>query len=438
MNTTDTFSRQSKPALLLRPVLTVALILTAICTALSGSAAGQSPAPPKGLARVSTSRERQTDFALKDGDRVVFFGDSITEQRLYTTYVEQYVLIHYPERHITFINSGWGGDQVTSNDCGPCAGVGALARIKRDVIDLRPTVVTLLFGMNDGHYQDFDPALLNVYENGLTAIIRRLKDNTGARIYVMTPTVYDGTQHTPWSKTTRYNDVLDRYSEAAKQIARREGLPVIDLHTLTTDALREAKTIDASYTFLPDGVHPEPDGQLVMAAAILRAWGAPAEGETIVRQAGTNGTIGTDINVTAPLPWPEPVPSEKMRKVRPEIMEMGEVKLKLTGLSPGNYIVRVDGSDGSEYTSEQLGAGIPISSLSAPANEASRALAALIRQRADLYFTRWRQIEIPLSGEYKGAGLTISALDSLADEMNARARLLGKPHEYHLSLSRVP
>src|SRR5215470_3345286 len=68
------------------------------------------------------------DFALKDGDRVLFYGDSITEQRLYTTYVEHYVLTHYPERRITFINTGWGGDQVTRDECEPCHGVGGLAR----------------------------------------------------------------------------------------------------------------------------------------------------------------------------------------------------------------------------------------------------------------------------------------------------------------------
>src|SRR3954466_10378616 len=99
------------------------------------------------------------DFALKSGDRVVFFGDSITEQRLYTSYVQQFVMSRYPELNVTFINSGWPGDAVNSNPCVPCAGVGALARIERDVVAYKPTVVTLLFGMNDGLYKDFDPDL---------------------------------------------------------------------------------------------------------------------------------------------------------------------------------------------------------------------------------------------------------------------------------------
>src|SRR2546428_1208922 len=50
------------------------------------------------------------DFFIKDGDRVVFLGDSITEQRLYTTYIEAYALTRHPNWKLSFRNVGWGGD----------------------------------------------------------------------------------------------------------------------------------------------------------------------------------------------------------------------------------------------------------------------------------------------------------------------------------------
>src|ERR1043166_92515 len=50
------------------------------------------------------------DFLIKDGDRVVFLGDSITEQRLYTTYIEAYALTRHPDWRLSFRNVGWGGD----------------------------------------------------------------------------------------------------------------------------------------------------------------------------------------------------------------------------------------------------------------------------------------------------------------------------------------
>ena len=382
----------------------------------------------------------ESDFALRDGDRVLFYGDSITEQRLYTTYVEHYVLTRYPERHITFVNTGWGGDQVTRNECVPCNGVGGLARIKRDVIDHQPTVVTLLFGMNDGRYYDFDEPTLKVYVDGLTAIIREIKEKTRARIYVMTPTVYDGTRNTPWSHTTRYNDVLDRYSEAAKQIAAREQLPVIDLHAVTVDALTKAKKNDSAYTFLPDGVHPQEDGQLVMAAEILRAWGAPASGVRTVENAPRvpasplGGPYVIKATVTLPLPWPEPLPSDKLRAAWPQITEMGAVTLAFKGLPVrGQYQVKVDGEDAGSFTADQLEAGIALNQLSKKAQDDARALAALIRKRADWFFTRWRQIEVPYAGEYKSTANVVTAFDALIAEMAERARARAVLHSYSVT-----
>ena len=375
-------------------------------------------------------------FALKDGDRVVFYGDSITEQRLYTTYVEHYCITHYPDRRITFINTGWGGDKVTANDCQPCAGVGGLARIKRDLLDHHPTVVTLLFGMNDGQYQDFDPAIMKVYQDGLRAIIAEIKSKTQARIYVMTPTVYDGTRHTPWSKTDKYNDVLDRYSEAAQQIASAEGLPLIDLHAVTTAALNRAKQQNTSYTFLPDGVHPAEDGQLVMAAEILRSWGAPVQGYAVSERIKPI-TDTSSVSITAPLPWPRPQPSDPIAKTCPDIMGEGNVTAQLTGLGPGQYAVSVDGKQAGQFNAEAIAQGLPIGTLSGQAVAASDQIASLIRKRADLYFFRWRQIELPFSKDYQTAGRAQMALDALIEEMRGRARTLAAFHKYDVTITRV-
>jgi hypothetical protein len=291
--------------------------------------------------------------------------------------------------------------------------------------------------MNDGQYRDFDPAIAKVYEDGLTAIIRELQSKTGARIYVMTPTVYDGTRHTPWSKTDRYNDVLDRYTEAVKTIAQREGLDVIDLHTVTTEALLRVKKDDSDYTFAPDGVHPQEDGQLVMAAEILRAWGAPPGGFELSKQVTLDQDGTASVSVAAPLPWPEPLPSEKLRRVKPVIAELGQVILHLTGLPSGQYKVEIDGKDAGEYTSQVLSRGIPVGFLSGKATDATRALASLVRKRGDLFFLRWRQVEAPFATQYQSATKVISSLDLLIDEIQERTRLLAMFHKYQLVISRA-
>src|SRR3954467_7881857 len=58
----------------------------------------------------SQSVSRAGEFLIHDGDRVVFLGDSITEQRLYTTYIEAYTLSRHPNWKLWFRNVGWGGD----------------------------------------------------------------------------------------------------------------------------------------------------------------------------------------------------------------------------------------------------------------------------------------------------------------------------------------
>ncbi|MBT3200791.1 MAG: hypothetical protein HN350_12845, partial [Phycisphaerales bacterium] len=62
---------------------------------------------PKACAGANTTND---GFFIKDNDRVVFLGDSITQQRLYTTYIEAYALTRFPEYKLTFRNTGWNRD----------------------------------------------------------------------------------------------------------------------------------------------------------------------------------------------------------------------------------------------------------------------------------------------------------------------------------------
>ena len=71
------------------------------------------------LAASAAALPAQERFYLHDKDTVVFYGDSITEQRLYTTFVETFVLTRYPQLNVRFVNSGWGRETVAGGDGGP-------------------------------------------------------------------------------------------------------------------------------------------------------------------------------------------------------------------------------------------------------------------------------------------------------------------------------
>lgn len=387
------------------------------------------------LALSSAGLAQSRDFALKSGDRVVFFGDSITEQRLYTSYVQQFVISRYPDLNVKFINSGWGGDTVNGNPCVPCAGVGALARIQRDVVAYKPTVVTLLFGMNDGLYKDFDPDLMKTYTDGLSQIIAIIKRETHARIYVMTPTVYDAEMKTTWSHTDKYNEVLDRYSEAAKEVARREGLPVIDLHTATTAALSNARKIDKSYTFFGqgDGVHPKPEGHAVMAAEIINAWGGHATSIGIADQLWSNGAREHSFDAPAPLPWPAFKLSDTILKADPTLAEISKDAFTLGSIPGGNYSVTVDSTNAGTFTADQImKAGIPLNA-SESAMKGSADLAKAVRDKEDLEYMRWRTLAKFAS--LKSTAAAQAEVQKMTQEQFAVAREKAKPHKYQIVLT---
>src|SRR5262249_42856940 len=80
-----------------------------------------------------------------------------------------------------------------------------------------------------------------------------------------------------------YNQVLLRYGEFVRRLAETEGATVADLNTPVVAALKRAVQIDPSLAqdLIRDRVHPGPGGQLLMAAALLQAWNAPAVVSTV-------------------------------------------------------------------------------------------------------------------------------------------------------------
>ena len=215
---------------------------------------------------------------LKDGDRVVFLGDSITEQRIYTRYVMNYFTLRYPTLDVTFRNAGWGGDTAP----------GGLRRLQRDVLDLKPTVVTICFGMNDGGYRPFEKGIGDTYEAGDRRIETRCKQ-LGARMIVGGPGPVDSET---WKKTepdadTYYNDNLGKLSAIAGKIAQENGFVFAGLHPFMMKVMQDAKAaLGKDYAVCGgDGVHPGANGHLVMAYAFLKAMGLD----------GNIGTVTVDL-----------------------------------------------------------------------------------------------------------------------------------------------
>jgi hypothetical protein len=209
---------------------------------------------------------------------------------------------------------------------------------------------------------------------------------------------------------------------------------VIDLHTTTTLALKAAKQAQADYTFEDDGVHPGPDGQAVMAAEIVRAWGAKENG-SVLTQAVELKNGSANFAVMAPLPWPAPGTSERIRTAAPLMNRIGSVTLKITGLPPGVYRFVIDALPGDSYSTAQLEAGIPIGTLSKKGEAASADLAKAVRDKEDVEYMRWRDIQLRFD-RLKATVNAERALDELAKEANELARNKAQLRKYEITLIR--
>ena len=140
--------------------------------AASTQALGREPSPGvQGSDAIAHTRVNTgKPFYLHNGDRVVFYGDSITQQRFYTNFVETYVVTRFPRLDVSFVNSGWGGDRSVGGKGGPVE-----VRLARDVIAYKPTAITIMLGMNDGRYRPFNPEVFHTFTSGYEEIVETLK-----------------------------------------------------------------------------------------------------------------------------------------------------------------------------------------------------------------------------------------------------------------------
>lgn len=217
---------------------------------------------------------------LRPNDTVAICGDSITEQRIYTVYIEDYLRMCQPQPVADVTQFGWSGETIK----------GLLGRVRADVVPFRPTVVTLLYGMNDGGYATTNPAVVAAFEKDTETTIQILQEAGARTILVGSPGAVDTERFKTWlfrkSTPAEYNQTLFDLGQAAKAAALRHGVAWVDVHSVMLAAMVKAKAkYGRDYPVAIDGVHPSFNGHLVMAYAFLKAMGCTGDIGTITYDA---------------------------------------------------------------------------------------------------------------------------------------------------------
>src|ERR1039457_3580263 len=364
------------------------------------------------------------EFFIKDNDRVVFLGDSITEQRLYTTYIEAYTLTRHPEWKLFFRNVGWGGDtswlrqrahpdekQLFAADeatqqkmVEDSVGRG----LRRDVLPLKPTVVTIKFGMNDHSYQKFREDIFKAYVRSQSELAKVLEAN-GARGAFLTSQPIEDKRPDP-DKDVR-NQSLRQFSDGLKEVAAKQGATFVDQFDPYMAIMMHERVADpAAFIGGGDAVHPGPAGHTIMAWAILKALGAPAlvsraeldgaagkvlasEGCQITNLKADQGTVAFD-RVDAALPMPIDPKAEPALKLAPILQDLDRYELQVTGLPAGTYELSIDGESVGKASSEDLAKGWNLATTAGPITKQAQEVLALVFQKNNLFFQRWRSVQL--------------------------------------------
>ena len=363
------------------------------------------------------------DFAIRDGDRVVFLGDSITEQRLYTTYIEAYALTRHPDWKLSFRNVGWGGDTAwlrqrahpdegrlfaAEGDALDGMVTNSVSKgLGRDVLPHKPTFVTVKFGMNDHSYQKFRPDIFRAYVRSQTEISRELRA-AGARVAFLTPQPIEERRADP-DQDDR-NQSLRKFSDGIKDVAAQTGAAYVDQFQPFMDLMLAARAKDPkAFIGGGDAVHPGPSGQLLMAWAVLKGLGAtaPVSSATVdaaASKASSEGCTVSNLKVSADgvsfdrldaaLPFPVDDRAVPALGLAPVLNDLSRYTLTVTGLAEGDYEVSVDGETTLKTTAKALAAGVDLTrDAGAVTRQAQDVLKGVFRKN-DVYFERWRGVQL--------------------------------------------
>jgi lysophospholipase L1-like esterase len=391
-------------------------------------------------------------FALHSGDRVVFYGDSITDQRLYTYYTEAFIRTRFPKLDVSFVHSGWGGDRVTGGGGGDIE-----TRIVRDVLPYKPTMVTIMLAMNDAGYRAFDQGLFDTYSKGYQHIVDRIKtDDPGVRFTFILPSPFDDVTR-PVTFEGGYNAVLLKYADYVKDLAGRDGALVADFNGPEVAMLQAANTKNPALAtkILPDRVHPGDAGHLTMAEALLKSWSAPSTVSSVEFDAGKvvhadnakvsdvstqNGLSWTELEGALPFPLNLKDPATQLVVDSSDFVQaLDQEAVKVSGLT-GSYNLSIDGKAVGTYSAADLAAGVNLATLDTPMRAQGQRVLDLTREREEVHNQRWRSIQTnwllgPEKEAEKQKADVLAAMDRYDAALDRADRKAAQPTPHHFSLT---
>jgi lysophospholipase L1-like esterase len=194
----------------------------------------------------------QAALAAHKPVKIVCLGDSVTGiyyhtggRRAYPEMIAVGLKQIDPDAQVTVVNAGISG-HTTAN---------GLARLQTDVLDHKPHLVTVMFGLND-----MKRIPLADFQANLKTIIERCR-GVGAEVLLCTPNGVIDTADRPRAKLAEYN-------QAMQEVGRQTKTPVCDVYA-AYEALRASDGL-AFRLLCSDEIHPNMAGHKLNAETICQ------------------------------------------------------------------------------------------------------------------------------------------------------------------------
>lgn len=208
--------------------------------------------------------EDQPRPKLQSGDRIVFFGDSITQAgagpKGYISVLRESIKARLPDTKVELIGAGISGNKVPDLQ----------KRLDNDVLKHRPTIVVIYIGINDVWHGETDPArgtLPDAFTAGLEDLVARICNSSAeTRIVLCTPSVIG--EKTDGSN--RLDSRLDQYATLSRTLAKKHKLVLCDLRQAFLDELKKSNPDNKESGILTsDRVHLNDAGNRFVAETLL-------------------------------------------------------------------------------------------------------------------------------------------------------------------------
>lgn len=359
---------------------------------------------------------------LKNGDRVVFIGNTFAERQQLFPYFETLVTITHPDLDLTFINLAWSADTLTSKPRPKDFGDQEVHLAKHQA-----DVIIACFGMGES----FDgPEGLAQFEQDWQDFIARSRaarynGESAPRLAIISPIAHEVVRP-KLPNPEAHNRNLEMYSEAMRKIAAQHDIPFVDLFHPTSQLSGAAGASKMTI----NGIHANDYGSWATAQVMLRQLRlAPESGTRIIDAGRIEGPAKRIQLFEQQLPFPPPPQGAIAHQ------GVADPTISIRNLEPGRYELQIDGKTIASHTGEEWERGVSLDA--GPAFDRTRELHELIIEKNRLFFDDYRAVNgyYIYGGRKKPFGVVsfppeIQRYDELRHEAEAKIHELSRPEPF--------